>query len=257
MIIEEFVKGSGQYVILPEGMELMDKITDLLKEYIAEELRFRKVSLPKIVPKSTLEKAEIFEKWDQYLIEVNPYRFPEGETKGVKERYFMDPLQCLAFYQSFENKIIESPIRWYDQSGPTYRNEDLDKIIPGIKQREFHRAEFVYMGPPKEVEKIADQCLVQLEKLCIDIGLKYRIVPGDSCYDKGDIEVRDIEVFIPGYKNKEGEPWLELAGVSNKYDFQIKNFNIQSKDRKELWSGCMGIGLDRFMTAVYKNGIDL
>ncbi|MBW2977781.1 hypothetical protein KY331_02965, partial [Candidatus Woesearchaeota archaeon] len=75
MILKEFVKGSGQYIILPKGMKILDKITDLLKEYIADEIGFEKVSLPKIVPESTLRKAEIFKRWDQYLIEVNPYAY--------------------------------------------------------------------------------------------------------------------------------------------------------------------------------------
>ena len=245
-LIKELVVGSGQYAILPQGVKILNKLLCLLNQYIEKEVGFEEVYLPKIIPEETLEKAEIINRWNDYLISVLPF----GKTKGVKERYAMDPLQCLACYQLLEGErldVSKGPLKWYDHSGPTYRNEDLDKIRPGVKQREFHRAEFVYIGTEEQVKETRNKCLIQLKKLCNDLRLKHRVVEGDSCYHKGG-DIKDIEVYIPQRKE-----WLELAGAAVLYDITTSRFNIKGKDGEKLWSGCVGIGLDRFIYAVVAN----
>ncbi|MFC1728076.1 aminoacyl--tRNA ligase-related protein [Nanoarchaeota archaeon] len=249
-IIKEFVKGSGQYTILPEGKRIKNAIEEKLESYLTKEIGFEEVELPKIVPRSTLEKAGILDRWNDYLISVKPY----GETKGVKDEYIMDPLQCLACYQAFEDDTIDvskGPLKWYDCSGPTYRNEELDKIKPGVKQREFHRAEYVYIGTKEQVEETREKCLSQLIKLCTDLGLKNREVTGDSCYQEGG-NIKDVEVYIP-HENK----WLELAGAAVLHEIVTSKFNIKGENGEQLHSGCTGIGLDRFMYALVSNGVDL
>lgn len=251
-MINHFVKDSGQFLILPQGVKTLNIIYSLLNKYVQDKLCFEEVVLPKIVPADSLRKADIFGKWDNYLLSVKPF----SKTKGVKEEYMMDPLQCTAFYQYFENKTVDvsnGAIKWFDRSGPTYRNEDLDKHEPCVKQRELLRAEFVYMGTKKQVIEIRERCLEQLEKLCMALGLKYRVVVGADCYmlkegelkypeNYNPIPVKDLEIYIP-YQKK----WLELAGFSILQNTLTRRFNIQGKSGEELWSGCFGLGLNRFI----------
>ena len=242
-ILMHFFQNSGQYVIKPKGVKLLNIILRLLNERIEIPLGFEEVYLPKIIPFRTVETAGIVDKWNDYLISVLPY----GETKGVKEQFIMDPLQCLAFYQAFENQVVDvsqGAIKWYDHSGPTYRNENLDKIKPNVKQREFHRAEFVYLGTEEQVRKTRDDGLGRLEKLCQELGLKTRIVYGNSCYQEGG-DILDLEIYLP--KEKE---WLELAGAAVLFDINTSRFKITSTKNENLWSGCLGIGLNRFMYAL-------
>ncbi|MBS3122485.1 hypothetical protein J4434_06405 [Candidatus Woesearchaeota archaeon] len=259
-ILGEFVKNSGQYIILPKGTKILNGIYALLNKYIRDSIGFEEVVLPKIAPVDTFRKAGILSKWDNYLISVKPF----SQTKGVKEEYLMDPLQCTAFYQFHENKIIDvskGPRKWYDRSGPTYRNEDSDKIFPSIKQREFHRAEFMYLGTKEQVIETRETCLAQLEKLCHDLGLRYRIVVGSGCYQlkEGEIPapesveeipIKDLEIYCQGHKNKDGEPYLEVVGSSILADTMTSRFNIRGSNGEELWSGCTGIGLNRLMYAI-------
>lgn len=268
-IIGEFVKGSGQNVILPKGTRILNGIYSVLNEYLKEAVGFEEVVLPKIAPVDTFRKARILGKWDDYLESVKAF----GKTKGVTEEYIMDPLQCTTFYQFLEGKIVDVsnvPIKIYDRSGPTYRNEDSDKIKPLVKQREFHRSEFVYIGTKEQVVETRERCLSQMEKLCQDLGLRYRIVVGTGCFqlDNGDIKmpetmeempIKDLEIFCPGYKNPtDGSSFLEVVGSSVLADMQTSRFNIKSKNGEGLWSGCTGIGLDRLMYALITNyGTDI
>jgi len=262
-IVSEFIKGSGQFVILPKGKELLEGLILLLNELLKSELGFQEVVLPKIAPVSTFKQARILNKWDKYLLSVKPF----SKTGGVKEEYIMDPLQCTTFYKFFENKVIDTKngaLKWCDKSGPTYRNEDLGKVISGIKQKEFHRYEFMYIGTKEQVIQIREACLNKLEQLCKELALEYRIVVGSGCYqlENGELDfpnsvdeipIKDIEVYIPHRKI-----WLELAGSAALSTTITKNFNIKDINGNYLWSGCTGIGLDRFMYALISNhGVNL
>jgi seryl-tRNA synthetase len=267
-IMGEFVKNSGQYLILPKGAMVLNGLKNLLVEYVRDSVGFEEVVLPKIAPVDSFRKADILGRWDDYLISAKPF----SRTNGVKEEYIMDSLQCTVFYQFHENKRVDvgrGPRKWYDHSGPTYRNEDSNKIVPSVKQREFHRAEFIYLGTREQVIETREKCLAQLEKLCVDLGLKYRIVVGSECYRLKDgeikmpesseeIPIKDLEIYCPGYSNKDGEPYLEVGGSSILANTMTSKFNINGKNGEELWSGCTGIGLNRLMYAVISNhGTDL
>lgn len=243
-LFEEFMP--GQYVIGPKGMKIMNSLYIILNEYITTPLSFDEVMLPKIAPVETFRKADIIGRWDDYLLSVRPF----SETNGVEEEYILDPLQCTSFYQFLENKSVDM-IKWYDRSGPSYRNEDSDKIIPGVKQLEFHRAEYIYLGEKEEVVEAREQCVEQLEELCDELGLRYRIVVGTGCYHLKDgeidspksleeIPIKDIEVLA-------NDKWIELAGCSILGNVMTSRFNINSG---KAWSGCMGIGMERFLYIV-------
>lgn len=106
--------------------------------------------------------------------------------------------------------------------------------------------------------------MTQLEQLCVDLGLKYRIVVGSGCYQLKDgkikmpesleeIPIKDLEIYCPGYSNKNGESYLEVIGSSILANTMTSRFNINGKNGEELWSGCTGIGLNRLMYAVISN----
>ncbi|VVC04764.1 Type-2 serine--tRNA ligase [Candidatus Bilamarchaeum dharawalense] len=264
-MVGEFLKNSGQFVILPKGARLMKAICTLLDRCIRKPLGFEEVFLPKIAPVDSFRKAGILGKWDGYLIAAIPF----SDTHGVTEEYLLDPLQCTTFYQFHENKVIDTsmgPVKWFDSSGPTYRNEDSDRIVPLVKQREFHRAEFVYMGTRAHVIQIREECLARLERMCRDLGLGYRIVVGSGCYqlESGksempqtveEIPIKDLEIHCPGYEN--GGSFLEVAGSAVLGTIITSRFKIRDQNGNELWSGCTGIGLERLMFAVLTNyGVD-
>ncbi len=267
-IIEEFTQ--GQYVILPKGMKILNLIYEALQKYMVKPLNFEEVVLPKMAPVDTFRKASLVDfpdgkqrqssfpwSWDQYLLTAQPF----GETEGVKETYILDPLQCTIFYQFFEGKTVDvsvNPIKWYDRSGPTYRNESLDSLMPGVKQREFHRAEFIFLGTQEQVIQTRERTLEQIEFLCQSLQLPYRIVVGGSCHRLEDHEVReptslediavkDVEIYCPGYG------YLEVSGNAIMGNVLTSRFSINGSNGEELWSGCSGVGLDRMIYAVISN----
>ena len=57
----------------------------------------------------------------------------------------------------------------------------------------------------------------------------------------------DFEAYLP-YRGDRSKEWLEIQNVSIVGEKYIKAFNIKTQ-RSQLWSGCSGIGLERWMTA--------
>jgi len=58
------------------------------------------------------------------------------------------------------------------------------------------------------------------------------------------------------YWSEDGE-WLEFQNMSVNGDKYPKGFNVKSQGNKELWSGCSGIGLERWASAFYaQKGLD-
>ena len=260
----------GQYVILPKGMKILNGIYEALQKYVVQPLNFEEVVLPKMAPVDTFKKASLVDfpdgrqrqsanpwKWDPQLEAVVPF----GETDGVEEMYILDPLQCTVFYQFLEGQtenVSEGPKKWYDRSGPTYRNESLDSLFPGVKQREFHRAEFIFLGTKDQVIQAREDALGQIESLCQALDLHYRIVVGGSCHrledhevreptSKEDIPVKDIEIYCPGHG------YEEVSGNAIMGNVLTSRFSISGPHGEELWSGCSGVGLNRMMTAIVSN----
>lgn len=245
---------TGLFMILPNGEKLLNVLKDYFAGVLIKKFNFDKLILPKMSPISTYAKADVLGKWDSYLNKVTPF----GKTKGVKEEYILEPLQCIPFYQYLEGKEInlnKGPVKIYDASGPTYRNEDLDKLKPLVKQREFHRSEFLYLGNKKDVTNLRENIMKELMNLFDKFKMRYRIIVGNGCFEISenekvfpetirDIPIKDIELYIPSSNS-----WLEIVGASILWNIQTKRFNIKSNNKEELWSGCTGFGLERLMYA--------
>jgi len=65
----------------------------------------------------------------------------------------------------------------------------------------------------------------------------------------------DYEACLP-YRGPDGE-WLEFQNVSVNGDKYPKGFNVKLQSGEELWSGCSGVGLERW-AAVFlaQKGLD-
>lgn len=261
-IIDYYIgKQSGIFVILPEGQRILEVFKSIINNKLIQKLQYNKLSLPKISPTETFKKANALKKWDDYLEKVLPY----SKTKGIKEEYILEPLQCIPLYQYLENKSLNNILKIIDDSGPTYRNEDLDKIKPLVKQREFHRTELIYIGKKDEVINQRETILEIFEDLLNELNIAHRIVVGNECYKLSkneiiipktleEIQVKDIELFIPnGFRNNKNEPYLEVIGACILGNLQTKRFNITDNNKNYLWSGCVGIGQERLIYSFLAN----
>ncbi|MBU0497221.1 MAG: serine--tRNA ligase, partial [Candidatus Thermoplasmatota archaeon] len=58
----------------------------------------------------------------------------------------------------------------------------------------------------------------------------------------------DFEAYMPYRGSRENSEWLEFQNLSILGDKYVNAFNIKAQ-KSVLWSGCSGIGLERWTTA--------
>jgi len=177
--------------------------------------------------------------------------------------------QCPVIYWSFKGKTIAEsslPVLVYDKTAISNRYESGGRH--GIERvDEFHRVEPVYIGTREQLLDLRDKLLDRYKYVFNKIfDLEWRMawvtpwymqqagkLGDESTQDTGTI---DFEAYMPYRGNRKDSEWLEFQNLSILGDKYIGAFNIKAQ-KSELWSGCSGIGLERWATAfLAQKGLD-
>ncbi len=165
--------------------------------------------------------------------------------------------QCPSFWPFMQGKTIADdsfPIKVFDRSGTSHRYESGG--IHGMERvDEFHRIELVFIGTQEQVVAHSNDMQERYKYIFNDIlDLEWRIAWVTPWFmaqegltglaEKKDVGTIDFEAVLP-YRGKDGE-WLEFQNLSINGDKYPKGFNVKSQSGKEIWSGCSGIGLERW-----------
>jgi seryl-tRNA synthetase len=177
--------------------------------------------------------------------------------------------QCPVIYWSMKGKTISEkslPVLIYDKTANSARYESGGRH--GIERvDEFHRLEPVYIGTKEQLLKLRDKMLDRYKHVFNNIlDLDWRMAWVTPWYMQqagkvGDTETQDtgtidFEAYMPYRGDRKKSEWLEFQNLSILGDKYIKAFNIKAQ-KSELWSGCSGIGLERWTTAfLAQKGLD-
>jgi len=169
--------------------------------------------------------------------------------------------QCPVIYWSFKGKTISEkslPVLVYDNTAISGRYESGGRH--GIERvDEFHRIEPIYIGTKEQLASLREKMLDRYKHVFNNIlDLEWRMAWVTPWYmqqagktgaisdqETGTI---DFESYMPYRGDRKKSEWLEFQNFSILGDKYIKAFNIKAQ-KSELWSGCSGIGLERWTTA--------
>ena len=169
--------------------------------------------------------------------------------------------QCPMIYWSFKGKTIAEtslPVLVYDRTAISARYESGGRH--GIERvDEFHRIEPVYIGTREQLLTLRDKLLERYNYVFNEIfELEWQMawvtpwymqqagkIGDESTQDTGTI---DFEAYMPYRGSRKSSEWLEFQNLSVLGDKYITAFNIKAQ-KSQLWSGCSGIGLERWTTA--------
>jgi len=174
--------------------------------------------------------------------------------------------QCPPFWVFVQGRTLPDdslPIRIFDRSGTSHRYESGG--IHGIERvDEFHRVEIVWIGTPEQVAEEAERLREGYRRIFEEyLDLQWRearVTPWfmaqeglTEIHENAKIGTIDFEGYLP-YRNA----WLEFQNVSVNGDKYPKGFSVKLQSGKDLWSGCSGIGLERW-AAVFlaQKGFDI
>jgi len=177
--------------------------------------------------------------------------------------------QCPMIYWSLKGKTISEeslPILIYDKTAVSGRYESGGRH--GIERvDEFHRIEPVYIGTREQLLDLREKMLEKYKYVFNEIlDLDWRMAQVTPWYmqqagehgisKESDCGTIDFESYMPYRGSRKESEWLEFQNLSIIGDKYIKSFNIKAQ-KSELWSGCSGIGLERWTTVfLAQKGLD-
>jgi seryl-tRNA synthetase len=190
--------------------------------------------------------------------------------------------QCENVYWSLGGKTIADaslPIKVYDRTAVSNRYESGGRH--GIERvDEFHRIEPVYVGTREQLLALRKQLLTKYQHVFNDIlELEWRIASvtpfymshsglGDVASAEGEARKEktlddapetgtlDFEAWLPYRGSRADSEWLEFQNLSIVGKKYTEAFNIKGQ-KSDLWTGCSGIGLERWTVAfLSQKGMD-
>ncbi len=281
--------GKGRWFYFPPAAAIMRAMERIAIENVVKPLGFKEVIEPMHVTFDTWIKTGHLEGMPgeiYYICEPESREREEWEkfvdllkiTRKVDEEELMKHLkppregvcyaQCPNIYTALSGKTLAEatlPLLIFDRSTPSDRYEAGGKH--GIERvDEFHRIEIVYIGTEEQLREVKEKLMEKYSYVFNKIlDLEWRMARVTPFYlqqagidgeEKEEIKgTIDFEAWLP-YRGDRSKEWLEIQNVSIVGDKYTKAFNIKGQ-KSELWSGCSGIGLERWMVAfLAQKGMD-
>jgi len=281
----------GKWFYRPQAAAILKAMKEIAIKEVLKPLEFQEIIASQIVPFDVWLKtghlegmpAEFYyvaepttrdaEKWEHFidLTKITKEVPIQELEKNVNiPNAGICYAQCPVIYWSFKGKTISEkslPILVYDKTAISGRYESGGRH--GIERvDEFHRIEPVYIGTREQLLNIRDKLIERYKHVFNDIlDLEWRmawVTPwyiqqagkiGDDISEQ-DTGTIDFEAYMSYRGSRKESEWLEFQNLSILGDKYVKAFNIKAQ-KSELWSGCSGIGLERW-TAVFlaQKGLD-
>ncbi|MDD1651856.1 MAG: serine--tRNA ligase [Methanomicrobiales archaeon] len=268
----------GQWIYGPQAVQLFRAFQDIVEERILGPLGFSEMIFPKVDTWDVLSRSghakgvypEIYyvctpkTRDPAFWEDVADYFKVTGEVPVNLVREKVDgPIgalcyaQCPSFWPYVQGRTLAQaslPLRIFDRSGTSHRYESGG--IHGIERvDEFHRIELVWLGTAAQTGDMAEQLHRAYHDVFEEVlELEWRsarvtpwfmaqegMVGACGCETVG---TTDYEAFLP-YSGT----WLEFQNVSVNGDKYPKGFNVKIQSGEPCWSGCSGIGLERWTAA--------
>jgi seryl-tRNA synthetase len=274
----------GQWLYMPQFTKLYRFFMRKAME-LAEEIGYQEAMFPKLLPVEILAKNKYIEGLPDGVFYVcaperNPEAFEKVKCEAVIHNkvpiktlkpllkdptHYLAPAQCEPFYQMLAGEKLRTedlPIKMFDATGYTWRNEG-GGVKGLLRVNEFQRVELVFIDTPKNCEKIRNQATKALQKLGDKYGIIWKTqVQDDPFYLEGR-RVEQQNADLPGVPTYEFDAWFPYLGDYNDPkafkaigstnvhgDHFCKGFHIKEVKGKTLWTGCVGIGVTRWVAAI-------
>jgi seryl-tRNA synthetase len=281
----------GPWIHGPEMTRLFRTFEGLVDRELLGPLGFQEMIFPKLEPFSVWERSghakgiypEVYyvcppksrdpAMWEEI---IDHYRITnEVPLEKIRDRLDlpvggMTYAQCPALWTFFQGRTIPNdrvPIKVFDRSGTSHRYESGG--LHGIERvDEFHRTELVWLGTREQVNGTARDIMAAYKKIFEDaLELDWRqarVTPWFMAQEgmvgtdeTTEIGTTDFEGRLP-YRKGTAEEWLEFQNVSNNGMKYPKGFTVKLQSGEPLWSGCSGIGLERWAAVfIAQYGLDL
>jgi seryl-tRNA synthetase len=274
----------GVWLHNPISTKILATLRKIAIDEIIEPLGFEEVILPKTTPLDVWMKTghvpgssnsfyyvsrpksldpAFWEDFADYVKVTQKIPYDMLTTKITAPTAGICFAQCPPLYWYFQKKTIpldELPLKYFDNSGVSYRWEGGG--LHGLdRDSEFHRIELIWIGTKDQTIEIKEQLLEKYKHVFNDIlDFEWRMawvtpwymqqagqVGTEESKIKGTI---DFESWLPWRGDREKSEWLEFQNLTIAGTKFSDAWKIKTQKGEEVWSGCSGIGLERWMVTL-------
>lgn len=250
---------SSRYYCCYDGQDtaLFNKIDSYFKD-VALALGGSEYQIPALINKDTLEKCGYFVSFPHQITSVailnKEIASESSQNYFENTELFLTPAACLHFYPMLEEKQLKETI--LTTKARVYRYED-DSFDGETRLWDFTVRELVFVGEEEYVlEKLEYMKKTALE-YARSVGLNAQLVPAtDNFYPSRvnalkkriqRVNLRKFELRIPIHGN-------EIALASFNYHGNHFSFPFKFDKQGKVVSGCVGFGLERWLSALKQQG---
>lgn len=277
----------GQWIYGPQATHIFRTFEQIVHEEIIKPLGYREMIFPKldtwdiwkksghaqgvypeiyfVCPPKTRDPAFWEEVMDYYKVTH------EVPLELIKDKIDL-PIggmcyaQCPTFWGFVQGTTLpndELPIKVFDRSGTSHRYESGG--IHGIERvDEFHRIEIVWLGTREQTLAEAEKlkiCYKHIFEEILELHWRMAWVTPWFMAQEGKTGLAemsgagtvDYEAVLPYNGN-----WIEFQNLSVNGEKYPKGFTVKAQSGEPLWSGCSGVGLERWTSAfLSQKGLDM
>jgi seryl-tRNA synthetase len=282
----------GRWFFRPQAAKVMRTMEEIAEEEILKAMGFQEVIEPHTETLDILIKTGHLEgtPMERYYIVEPKTRTPEEwerfmDLVKITRQVPKEELSKLLAYPETSGCFAQCPVLYWGLSNSTIANDSLPLLVydkaanssryesggrHGIERvDEFHRIEPVFIGTPEQSVEAKDKMVERYKHVFENIlELEWRTAWVTPFYmeqagvipmkddEKKVIGTIDFEAYMPYRGTREKSEWLEFQNLTIVGDKYMKAFNIKAQ-KGELWSGCSGIGLERWTAAfLAQKGLD-
>jgi seryl-tRNA synthetase len=274
----------GRWFFRPQAAKVMRTMEDVAVEEILDDMGFQEVIEPHTETLDILIKTGHLEgtPMERYYISEPKTRTPEEwerfmDLVKITRQVPKEELSKLLGPPEASGCFAQCPVLYWGLSSTTIANDSLPLLVydkaanssryesggrHGIERvDEFHRIEPVFIGSPEQSVEVKDKMVERYKHVFENIlELEWRTAWVTPFYmeqagviptkddEKKVIGTIDFEAYMPYRGTREKSEWLEFQNLTIVGDKYTKAFNIKAQ-KGELWSGCSGIGLERWTAA--------
>ena len=169
-----------------------------------------------------------------------------GPVKEEGATAYLRPETAQGIFINFKNVLAfarKKPPFGIAQVGKSFRNE----ITPGnfiFRTREFEQMEMEFFTPPEEADRWHDYWLQERMRWYLDLGLRpdhLRLrAHGAEELSHYSSATSDIEYLFPGKDERSQPRWMELEGIANRTDFDLRRHSEYSGEKLEYFDQASG-----------------
>ena len=272
MLDKNYVRkiSEGIYSIEGDLLLLKNYLENVFKKLFAD-LGFQNVKYSGVVPINSLIKNSYLSSFPNHCLFISNIKRDVKKINSVAKlnvnnsskvknnldlpNYILSPTVCFNCFETLKNTKIKNTLKITALEN-CHRYESLNyKSFERLNI--YSMREWIIIGSKNNIEKNLEKFLKKFKVIFNKWNISFRIcTASDPFFSNKDIKKKifqhsnrlkyELQVFLP-YEKK----WLAVASFNNHLTTMTNSYNIKFKNKKQIYSGCIGVGYERLIYGIF------